>query len=172
MHDEIADAPIIKTNKLIVRTFNMSYVNVMKVEFLDDRYYQSPTATFEKIRGYLYYFNGGQNRKVEKVDDLTGDMLVNQLPLEADKLWRDKYFLYGPSPETEYTVGYWYGPDYIETVLTTPYSKYLGRGLDEYTCKLEKTYDGYAVVDVSSLETGYYITYGFRQDGLIYIDNG
>ena len=171
LYEIISNAPTITNDMLIVRTYLMSYIGLKKVEFEDDRYYDC-TSFFKKIGDSLYYNSNRGNQQVESINGLTGDLPIEQLPLATFLEYKNEYFLYGSSPNTKHTVGYWDGPDYIEAVFTTPHIKYQVPENDIYSCKLLKTYDGYAVVDTSSLETGYYITYGFRDDGLIYIDNG
>lgn len=172
LHDAIKDTPVFGADQLIVRTYNMSRIRATKVEFVDDRFYASPTSQFEVRKGQLYYFLRYANREVELINDLPGNLPVDQLPLEADPLFTNMYYVYGPSPETEYTLCYWDGPDYKETTLTMKYSKYLAQGSGDYRCGFNRTYEGYSIVDLSSLETGYYLTEGLLQNGLIYVDNG
>lgn len=106
-----------------------------------------------------------------EVDNIDGISLDADLPIYNWKNVYDQpaYFLASNSP-CEYTVGYWKGTNYIETVFDVSHTPVAFDPYDSYYCGFTKTYDGYFVVDLPNLESGYYVLRTISNSFAIYIE--
>ncbi len=166
---------ISKNDKLIIRSnIRDAHIHMDKIDFTDK--YINRNYCFNFTNKGVYIYEKGFNGVSGEVDNIDGNKNVNSpenFPLQQGigHVNEDSYYFYSIGSPKTFTVGYFVGTQYNEVKVLTSWRKFtIDSNFDGIKCQVQKTYDGYGIVDISSLPSGFYSTSGFRDDGIIYIE--